>query len=74
MKVLVFLGVLFACGVSLQTTAFAQGKIYEYCMESQDGGGGSTTNCAYESMGQCLASKGSPGDKCFQNPRLGGRR
>ena len=74
MKVLIFLGVLFACGVSLHTTVFAQGKVYEYCLETADGGGGSTTNCAYESMAQCLASKGSPGDKCYSNPRLSGRR
>jgi Protein of unknown function (DUF3551) len=74
MKILVFLGVLFACGVSLQKTVLAQGKVYEYCLESADGGGGSTTNCAYESLAQCLASKGSPSDKCFANPRLGGRR
>jgi hypothetical protein len=74
MKFLVFLGFLFACGLSLQTTALAQGKVYEFCMESADGGGGSTVNCAYESLAQCLASKGGPADRCYPNPRLGGRR
>ena len=74
MKILVFLGVLFACGVSLQTTASAQGKVYEYCLESQDGGGGSTINCAYESLAQCMASKGIPSDRCIVNPQLRGRR
>lgn len=74
MKILVFLGVLFACGAALQTTASAQGKVYEYCLEFADGGGGSTINCAYESLAQCMASKGSPSDRCFANPRLGGRR
>jgi hypothetical protein len=73
MKIVVFLGVLLACGVSLQTAASAQ-KVYEYCMESADGGGGATTNCAYEPLAQCLASKSGPADRCFPNPRLGGRR
>jgi Protein of unknown function (DUF3551) len=74
MKILVFLGVLFAGGMALQTTASAQGKVYEYCLESPDGGGGSTINCDYESLAQCMASKGSPGERCYPNPRLGGRR
>lgn len=73
MKVLVFLGVLFACGAALQMAASAQ-KVYEFCMESADGAGGATINCSYESMAQCLASKGGPADRCFANPRLGGRR
>lgn len=42
---------------------------YEYCMESGDGGGGSTINCAFETMAQCIASKSSPADKCYRNPR-----
>ena len=73
MKVFVFLGVVFACA-SLPTAISAQGKIYEYCMESGDSGGGSTVNCAYETLAQCMASKGSPSDRCYSNPRLGGRR
>jgi len=73
MKILVFLGVLVGCGVSLQTTASAQGKVYEYCLESADGGGGSTINCAYESLAQCMASKSLPSDRCMVNPRVGRR-
>jgi len=74
MKILVFLAVLFACGASFQGTATADTITNQYCLESADGGGGSTINCAYESMAQCLASKGAPGDRCFANPRLSGRK
>jgi hypothetical protein len=74
MKILAFLGVLFACGLSLQTAASADTIIDQYCLEFAEGGGGATVNCAFETMAQCLASKGSPGDRCFANPRLNGRR
>jgi hypothetical protein len=74
MKILAFLGVLFACGLSFQTAASAEGIVNQYCMEAADGGGGSTITCTYESMAQCVASKGAPGDRCYENPRLGGRR
>jgi hypothetical protein len=74
MRILIFLGVLFACGASLQTAASAEGIVNQFCLESADGGGGSTVNCAYDSMAQCLASKSPPSDKCYANPRLGDRR
>ncbi|HLL27618.1 MAG TPA: DUF3551 domain-containing protein [Xanthobacteraceae bacterium] len=71
MRILVFLGALFAASLLLQTSASAEGP---YCLESADGGGGSTINCAYESMAQCLASKSQPSDRCMVNPRIGTRR
>jgi hypothetical protein len=74
MKTVAFLGLLFACGVCFQTAASADAIVNQYCLEFADGGGGATVNCAFESMAQCLASKGSPGDRCFANPRLNGRR
>jgi hypothetical protein len=75
MKIVIFLGILFAWGVSFQTVAAADDIIDQYCMESSDGSGGSTINCSFESFAQCLASKGSPSDRCFANPRpRAGRR
>jgi hypothetical protein len=72
--ILVFLSVLLTAGVSFQMTASAQGKTYPYCLESGDAGGGTTTNCAYETMAQCVAAKSRPSDRCSANPSAGGRR
>jgi hypothetical protein len=74
MKTLAFLGVLLAAGFAFRTAAMAEGIVNQYCMESADGSGGSSVTCTYESMAQCLASKGSPSDRCYANPRLGGGR
>jgi hypothetical protein len=73
MKVITILSVLVASGIAFQTAALAQGRVYAYCLESGDAGGGSTVNCAYESFDQCRASKGSPSDTCYANPQGGGR-
>jgi hypothetical protein len=74
MKILVFLVILFACGAALQTTVSAEGKTYEYRLETSDGPGGATINCAHESLTQCMASKGIPSDRRIVNPRVGDRR
>ncbi|HLL28187.1 MAG TPA: DUF3551 domain-containing protein [Xanthobacteraceae bacterium] len=73
MKVIMILGVLIASGIAFQTAAAAQGKIYPYCLEYGDSDGGSTINCAYESLDQCRASKTGPADTCYANPQRGGR-
>jgi Protein of unknown function (DUF3551) len=73
MKILILLGVLFACGMSFQTMASADDIIDQYCMESSSGGG-TMVSCSFESMAQCLASKGGPSDRCFVNPRPSRRR
>ncbi len=73
MKVITILSVMLACGVVFKTAAQAQGRVYAYCLESGDAGGGSTVNCTYESLDQCRASKGSPSDTCYANPQRGGR-
>jgi hypothetical protein len=70
MKNFVFLIALFALGIILQTAALADEKLEQYCIESGDGGGGSTVSCTFETMAQCLASKGGPSDKCYKNPRI----
>jgi Protein of unknown function (DUF3551) len=74
MKIITILSILVACGMAFQTCASAQGKTYPYCLESGDAGGGTTTNCAYETMAQCMASKSRPSDRCSVNPSFGGRR
>jgi hypothetical protein len=73
MKVVTVLGVFIACVIAFQTAASAQGKVYAYCLESGDNGGGSTVNCAYDSLDQCRASKGGPADTCYANPQRSGR-
>jgi Protein of unknown function (DUF3551) len=74
MKIIATLSILAASGVAFTTGASAQGKTYPYCLESGDAGGGTTTNCAYENMAQCMASKSRPSDRCISNPSFGGRR
>jgi hypothetical protein len=74
MKIITFLSILASFGMAFQTSASAQGKTYPYCLESADAGGGTTTNCAYETMAQCLASKSRPSDRCSVNPSAAGRR
>jgi hypothetical protein len=66
---LAFLSVLFACGVSLQTSASARPFYGQYCLEYADGGG-TIIDCSYATMGQCWASKTGPADQCYFNPRL----
>ena len=74
MKTITILSVLLASGMALPTSASAQGKTYPYCLESGDAGGGTTTNCAYETLAQCVASKSRPSDRCMANPSFSGRR
>jgi hypothetical protein len=73
MRFVAFICFLFACSVSFQTTASAQERIYPYCMETGDSGG-SVVNCSYESLAQCMASKAGSMDKCYENPKLAGRK
>jgi hypothetical protein len=45
-----------------------------YCLEAGDGGdqggGGGSLLCRYETMAQCMASKTTHGDRCMLNPRF----
>jgi hypothetical protein len=72
-RVITIVRILIACCLSFQTAAAAEGKVYRYCLESGDNGGGSTVTCYYETLEQCMASKGAPGDTCYANPQRGGR-
>jgi hypothetical protein len=49
-----------------------------YCLETGDGGdqggGGGSLLCRYETLAQCMASKTTQGDRCMLNPRLAGQR
>jgi hypothetical protein len=69
MKTLAVFGFLFAAYLSMPAEAIAQGQ-YEFCLESSDGGGGSTVTCTYQTMAQCQAAR-SPGEICIRNPLYG---
>jgi len=74
MRTVVILSVLYAALIAAQKEVLADDKPEQFCMESADGGGGTTVRCTFETMAQCMASKSSPADQCFPNPRLSNRR
>jgi hypothetical protein len=68
-----FLAVLLAGGVIAASSASAQQPVRaneRYCIEVLDDTGPNPWECRFETYAQCLASKTSPGDKCWLNPYL----
>lgn len=48
--------------------AYAQGRIYKYCLiEARGWGGWGTTLCRFDTIAQCRASMNSPWDRCVPN-------
>ena len=71
---LAFFTVLLACGMAVAGGALAQQNVRpneRYCVEVLDNTGPNPWLCRFSSYEQCLASKTSPGDKCWLNPQLG---
>jgi len=76
MRILAIAGAVFAVVMVVQTAATAQERLRKnerYCLEAQGGGRGGGSQpllCRFTSMGQCLASRTGPGDRCMLNPAL----
>ena len=75
MRILAIAGALFAVLIAAQTAASAQERVRKnerYCLEASGGRGGGPQPllCRFTSMGQCLASRTGPGDRCMLNPAL----
>jgi hypothetical protein len=76
MKVLSAGGALLAVTVGIGGTTFAQAQnapVYRYCLLERIGGGGfgsEMMTCRYNTLAQCMASKGAITDTCIVNPQL----
>jgi hypothetical protein len=76
MKVLFAASALLVAAIDMQGAVFAQGqtRVYPYCLLDRSGGGagagGEAMRCAYDTMGQCMASKTGNTDSCIVNPYL----
>ena len=76
MRILAIAGAVFAVLIAAQTAASAQERVRSnerYCLEASGGGRGGGTQpllCRFTSMGQCMASRTGPGDRCMLNPAL----
>ncbi|HLL27619.1 MAG TPA: DUF3551 domain-containing protein [Xanthobacteraceae bacterium] len=73
MRILVFLGALFAASLPSLHARAASVHNRPYCMEIAYGGGGSTFDCSYESFEQCLRWKVDISSTCMRNPQWYGR-
>jgi Protein of unknown function (DUF3551) len=73
--------VLFACALlaiasGIPGPAFAQAQkapVYRYCLLERMGGGGFINpmmTCRFNTLAQCMASKGAISDTCIINPQL----
>ena len=65
--------VLFLSGLAVAGNVWAQQPVRaseRYCIEVLDDTGSNPWECRFETYAQCLASKTSPGDKCWLNPYL----
>jgi hypothetical protein len=74
MKLLVAAGTLLAL---TSAAALAQGQkapVYRYCLLERMGGGGfigsEMMTCRFNTLAQCMASKGAISDTCIINPQL----
>jgi hypothetical protein len=77
MKFLFVVGALLAATIGIDSTAFAQAQkapVYRYCLLERLGGGpgsaGEMMTCRYNTLAQCMASKGAITDTCIINPQL----
>lgn len=74
MKVLFAAGALLVAAIDTQGAVLAQARVYPYCLLDRSGGGagagGEAMRCAYDTMGQCMASKTGNTDSCIINPYL----
>ena len=74
-KVLFATSALLVAAIDMQAAVFAQqARVYRYCLLDRSGGGsgagGEAMRCAYDTMGQCMASKTGNTDSCIVNPYL----
>jgi Protein of unknown function (DUF3551) len=76
MKVLFAAGALLAVTIGAQGTVLAQAQkapVYRYCLLERTGGGGFLNpmmTCRFNTLAQCMASKGAISDTCIVNPQL----
>jgi hypothetical protein len=77
MKVLFAASALLVVAIGIQGIALAQAQkapVYRYCLIERMGGGGFIGNemmtCRYNTLAQCMASKGANSDTCIVNPQL----
>lgn len=73
MKLALYVALL-AGGVAAASGALAQQPVRaneRYCVEVFDSTGINPLLCRFETYAQCVASKTSPGDRCWLNPYLG---
>ena len=71
---LAFFVALLAGGLAAASGALAQQPVRaneRYCIEVLDDTGPNPWLCRFSTYEQCVASKSSPGDKCWLNPYLG---
>ncbi len=69
-----FLAALLVGGMAAASSTSAQQTVRaneRYCVEVLDNTGPNPWLCRFETYEQCVASKTSPGDKCWLNPYLG---
>ena len=76
MKFFFVVGALLAATIGIDSTAFAQTQkapVYRYCLLERMGGGwfgNEMMTCRYNTLAQCMASKGAVSDTCIVNPQL----
>jgi hypothetical protein len=76
MKIGFAAGALLAIIIAMQGVTFAQvqkAPVSRYCLLERIGGGGfgsEMMTCRYNTLAQCMASKGAISDTCIVNPQL----